>query len=52
MDFLSVFGTFLHKVVQSSFVLHATLHTTLFGIYYSGELLRIENTSHMLEITC
>ena len=52
MDFLSVFGISSHKVVKTSFKLHATWHTTLFGIYYCGELFRIENTSHMLEITC
>ena len=50
-DFLSVFGTFTHKVVQTWFVLHETLHYTFFGIYYCVEIVRIENNSHMLEIT-
>ena len=49
---LSVFGTFSHKVVQNWFVLHETWHTKLFGIYSCVEMVRIENQSHMLEITC
>ena len=50
--FLSVVGTFAHKVAQTWFVLKETWHTTLFGIYYCVEMVRIENYSHMLEITC
>ena len=50
--FLSVFGTFAHTVPQTWIVLHETWHTTLFGIYYCMEVVRIENHSHMLEITC
>ena len=50
--FLSVFGTFAHIVAQTWFVLHETWHTTLFGIYYCVEVVRIENHSHILEITC
>ena len=50
--FLSVFGTFADKVAQTWFVLHETKHTTLFGIYYCVEVVRIENHSHVLEITC
>ena len=42
----------MHKVAQTWFVLHETWHTTLFGIYYSVEVVRIENNSDMLEITC
>ena len=49
--FLSDFGSFAHKVAQNWFVLHKILHTTLFGIYYCVELVRIENNIHMLEIT-
>ena len=48
----SVFGDFTHKVAQSWFVFHATQHTTLFGIYYCVEVVRIENHSHVLEIKC
>ena len=50
--FLSIFGTFPHEVVQTSFVCHETFHTTLFGIDYCVEIVIIENNSHMLEITC
>ena len=49
--FLSVFATFAHKVAQTWFVFHETWHTTLFGIYHCVEAVRIENHSHMLEIT-
>ena len=52
MGFLSVFGTFAHKVAQTWLVLHESLHTTLFGINYCVEVVRIINHSHMLEITC
>ena len=48
--FLSVFGTFLQKVVESWFVRNETWHTTLFGISYCVEMGIIENNSHMLEI--
>ena len=50
--FLSVFGTFAHKVAQTWFVLHETWHTTLFGIYYCVEVVRIDNHSRLLEILC
>ena len=49
---LSVIGTFAHKVAQTMFILHETLHTILFGIYYCVEVLSVENHIHMLEITC
>ena len=49
---LSVFGTFAQKVAQTWFVLQETWHTTQFGIYYCAEIVRIENSSHKLEITC
>ena len=48
--FLSFFGTFAHNVAQTLFVLHETWHTTLFGIYYCVEVVRIVNHNHMLEI--
>ena len=48
--FLSCLGIFRHKVTW--FVLLKTWHTTPFGIYYCVEVVRIENYSHMLEITC
>ena len=50
--FLSVFGTFAHKVVQILFVWHETWHTRLFAIYYCGIMVRIEINSHTLEIKC
>ena len=50
--FLNVFCTFSHKVVQTYFVWHETWHTTLFGIYYCVEIVRIDKNSHMHEITC
>ena len=52
---LRIFKRFCHfcaKVAQTWFVLRETWHTTLFGIYYCVEVVRIENHSHMLEITC
>ena len=52
LGFLSVFGTFVHNVAQTWFVLHENWHTTLFRIYYVVEVVRMENDSHMLEITC
>ena len=51
-DFLSVFCTFSHKGVKTWFVCHETWHTILFGTYSGVEMLRIENNSHILEITC
>ena len=48
---LSCICTFPHKVAQTWFVLHETWNTTLFGIYYCIYVVRIENQSHMLEIT-
>ena len=50
--FFMCFGTFADKVAQTWFFLHETWHITLFGIYYCVEVVRIENHSHMLEITC
>ena len=50
--FLSFFGTFVHEEAQTWFVLHETLQTTLFDIYYCVEMVIIENYIHMLEITC
>ena len=38
IGFLSFFGTFVHKIAQTWFVLHETWHTTLFGIYYCVEV--------------
>ena len=32
--------------------MHETWHTTLFGTYYGVEMVRIQNNSHLLEITC
>ena len=52
MVFLSFIGTFVHKVAKTCFDLHETWHITLFGIYNSVEMVKIENHSHMLEITC
>ena len=49
--FLRVLGTFSHKMAQNWFVCYETRHTTLFGICYWVEMVRIENNSHMLEIT-
>ena len=49
--FFSYFGTFANKVAQTWFVLHKTLHTTLFGIYYCVEVVRIVNHSHIFNIT-
>ena len=46
--FFSVFGTFADKVAQTFFVLHETWHTTVFGIYYCVEMVKIQNKSHML----
>ena len=40
--FLSVFGTFAHKVAQTWFVLNETWHTTLFGVYYFVKMFMIE----------
>ena len=51
-DFLSVLGTFEHKVAQTLLGMHKTWNTTLFGKYYWVVVVRIENHSHMLEITC
>ena len=52
MDFFFIFGTFVHNLAQTWFVLHETLHPTLFGIYYCVEVVRIENNSDILEIRC
>ena len=50
--FFCVLGTFSHKVLQTLFVSHEKWHTSLFGIYYFVEMVRIEKTSHMLYSTC
>ena len=50
--FLSVFRTFAHKIAQTWLALNETWHTKLFGINYCVKVVRIENLSHMLEITC
>ena len=52
LDFSSVLFHFSHKLVQTCFALHGTWHTTLFDLYYCVEIVRIENNSHMLELTC
>ena len=52
IGFLSFFVTFPHKVAQTWFVLHEILRTILFGIYCCVEVVRIENNSQILEITC
>ena len=49
--FLSFVWTFAHNVAQNWLVLHETSHTTLFGMYYSVEVVRFENNSNMLNIT-
>ena len=46
--FVCVFGTFSHQEVQTWFVWHEIWHTTLFGIYYCFEMVRIENHSYMV----
>ena len=51
MGFLQLF-IFAYKVAQTWFVLHETLPTKLFGIYYAVEVVINENHSHTLEITC
>ena len=51
-SFFSFFGTFSHKVIQTWFVLHETWHPTLFSLYYCVEMVRLENNSHVLKITC
>ena len=38
-------------MVGTWFVCHERWHTTLFGVYYCVEPVRIENNSHMLEIS-
>ena len=50
--FLNVFFNFAGKVAQTCFVMHETWHKKLLGIYYFVEVVRIENHSDMLEITC
>ena len=50
--FLRFIWTFVHKVAQTLFVLHETWHKKLFRMYYSVEMVRIANNSHMLNITC
>ena len=50
VNFAFLFVNFARKVGQTWFVMHETWHTTLFGIYYCVEMVRIDNNSHMLEI--
>ena len=52
LGFLSAFGTFVHRVVQILFVWHETGKTILFGICNCVKRVKIQNNSHMLEITC
>ena len=48
--FSSIFGTYAHKVVQTSFALHETWHTIIFGIYY--EFLSVFGTfAHKVALT-
>ena len=50
--FLKVFfGTYSLNVIQTWFVCHETWKTTLFGMCYCVKMVRIENNSHMLDIT-
>ena len=49
---MSFFATVGHKVAQTWFVLHATWYITVFGLHYYVEVVRKENHSQMLEITC
>ena len=51
-DFLSVLGTFSHKLDQTWFVWPETWHTTLIGTYYRVEIDRIQKNSLMLKFTC
>ena len=46
--FLIFLGTFANKVAQTWCVLQESRHTTLFGIQYYVEVVRIENHTHML----
>ena len=41
------FGNFSQKVVQTWIILHETMHTILFDIYYCVEMVKIENNCHM-----
>ena len=41
LAFLSLFGTYSLKVVHTYFVWHETWHTTLIGISYCIEMVRI-----------
>ena len=51
--FLSFIGTFANIVhAETWFVQHETWHTTIFGLYCCVEVVRNENNSHMLHITC
>ena len=52
MGFKAFFSTFTRTVAQTWFVLHETCHTTVFGIYYVVKVDRIENHSHVPDITC
>ena len=52
LGFLSIFVTFPHELAQTLFVLHEISYTTLSGLYYFVETVRIENHGRMLEITC
>ena len=50
--FLAFFNSFAHKVAQTWYVLQETWPKTIFGTLFWVEVVRIENRSHMLEITC
>ena len=52
LRFFMLFCTLSQKVVQTWFVWHENRHTKLFGIYSYVEMVRIENISDMIEITC
>ena len=47
-----LFWHIAQKEDQTWFVLDATWHTKLFGIFDCVEVVRSENDSHMLEIKC
>ena len=52
MVFKTFFCIFSHKVVKIWFVLLETWHTTLFGIYYCVDMIKIENNAHIPKIMC
>ena len=50
--FMLFFGTYSLKVVQIWFVWNEIWHTALGNIYYCFEMVRFENNSPKVEITC